>query len=73
VFSILGPTVRRGTRKTSLTTRWTMLSASLVMDVEDDEALGETAPTVEELERFQPNAVVAARQFRSAGHAMGLD
>jgi hypothetical protein len=29
-----------------------MLFASLVMDVEDDEALGETASTVEELEHF---------------------
>jgi hypothetical protein len=29
-----------------------MFFASLVMDVEDGEALGETVPTVEELERF---------------------
>jgi hypothetical protein len=50
-----------------------MLFASLVRGVEDDEALGETAPTVEELERFQPNAVVAARQFGSAGRATALD
>jgi hypothetical protein len=52
VFSILESAVRRSTRKTSLTTRWLMLFASLVMDVEDDEALGETASTVEELEHF---------------------
>jgi hypothetical protein len=47
-----------------------MLSASLVTAVEGGEALGENAPTVEELEHFPPNE---ATESRSAGHAADLD
>lgn len=54
----------------SVATQRTMLSASLVTAVEGGEALGENAPTVEELEHFPPNE---ATESRSAGHAADLD
>jgi hypothetical protein len=47
-----------------------MFFASPVMGVEDGEALGETAPTVEELEHFRPEAAI---ESGNAGHAAGLD
>jgi hypothetical protein len=47
-----------------------MFFASPVMDVEDGEALGETPPTVEELEHFRPKAVI---ELGSAGYAADLD
>jgi hypothetical protein len=40
------------------------------MDVEDGEALGESAQTVEELERFPLNEAI---ESRSASRAAGLD
>jgi hypothetical protein len=52
-----------------MTIQRTMLFASLVMDVEDGEALGETAPTVEELEHFRPEAAI---ELGSASHAADL-
>ncbi len=50
--------------------QWMMFFVSLAMDVEDGEARGETAPTVEELEHFRPEAVIDSR---SASRATGLD
>jgi hypothetical protein len=47
-----------------------MIFASLVMDMEDGEAMGENVPTVEELEHFRPEAAI---ESGSAGHAAGLD
>jgi hypothetical protein len=47
-----------------------MSSVSLVMDVEDGEERGETAPIVEELERFQQEAATDSRSVRNA---TGLD
>jgi hypothetical protein len=42
-----------------------MIFASLVMDMEDGEAMGENVPTVEELEHFRPEAAI---ESGSAGH-----
>jgi hypothetical protein len=47
-----------------------MLFASLVIYVEDGKALGETVPTVEELEHFRPEGAI---ESGSAVHAAGLD
>jgi hypothetical protein len=67
-FSTL-KTVGHREDETSLATQRTMPSASLVMDVEDGEALGESAQTVEELEHFPLNE---ATELRSASRAAGL-